>query len=300
MSSQPLSEEGGSALEPFLARVRHWAATRSDIEGVLLVGSWARGEAGPRSDVDLVIMVEEPGRLLAGQGWLDDMGAVSSVLEEDWGRVQSLRVVHTSGLEVEYGLTDRSWLTEPLDPGTAAVLSGGFKIVFQRTDGLSSALEALFPSDIGQEGPSGAGAERAGDTKPADGLARILVIGGAGLCLAVTLGISGSVAREQPIWPLSGVYFVELLSLALVCAALWIANHRLAEASVWIMLGVLAGFSWMARLSVGALYAPVALVFGAAALISAMRARIGLIGRLGISLLAALAEIGMILLLARP
>jgi len=125
------------------------------------------------------------------------------------------------------------------------------------------------------------------------------VITGASLCLAVTLGIWGGVARNQPIWPLPGAYLVELLSLSLVCAGLWIANHRMAEVATWIVLGALAGFSWMARLSVGAFYAPVALVFGVGALISPVRARIGLVGRLGIGLLVALAEVGLILVLAK-
>lgn len=287
-------------LASFLESVRRWAAARPDIAAVLLVGSWARGEAGSGSDVDLVILAEAPGRLLADQGWLDEMGAVISVHEEDWGRVQSLRVTYASGREVEYGLTDRNWLAEPLDPGTAAVLSGGFKMVFQRDDGFSKALDALISSDIAQERLSGDDAEEAGDTSRSDGPVRRLAIGGSGLCLAITLGIWSGVARDQSIWPLPGIYFVELMSLALVCAALWIANHHLAEVSVWIMLGVLAGFSWMARLSVGALYAPVALVFGAACLVLVMRTGGRLIGRVGISLLAALAEVGMILVLATP
>jgi len=287
-------------LASFLESVQRWAAARPDIAAVLLVGSWARGEAGSGSDVDLVILTEAPGRLLAEQGWLDDMGAVISVHEEDWGRVQSLRVIYAPGREVEYGLTDRKWLAEPLDPGTAAVLRGGVKIVFQRDDGLTTALDALVSSGFTQERLSGAGSQRAGDTNSPDGRVRSLVIGGSGLCLAITLGIWSGAAHEQPLWPLPGVYFVELVSLALVCAALWIANHRLAEVSVWIMVGVLAGFSWMARLSVGALYAPVALVFGAACLVLVMRTGGRLIGRVGISLLAALAEVGMILILATP
>ncbi|MGA9190868.1 MAG: nucleotidyltransferase domain-containing protein [Anaerolineales bacterium] len=287
-------------LASFLESVQRWAAARPDIAAVLLVGSWARGEAGSGSDVDLVILTEAPGRLLAEQGWLDDMGAVISVHEEDWGRVQSLRVIYAPGLEVEYGLTDRKWVAQPLDPGTAAVLSGGFTMVFQRDDGLSTALDALISSDMAQESLSGAEAERAGDTSHSDGPVRSLAIGGSGLCLAITLGIWSGVAHDQSLWPLPGVYFVELVSLALVCAALWIANHRLAEVSVWIMLGVLAGFSWMARLSVGALYAPVALVFGAACLVLVVRTPGRLIGWLGISLLAALVEVGMILVLATP
>jgi len=142
-------------LQPFLERVRLWAATRPDIAAILLVGSWVRGEAGPESDVDLVIVTEEPGRMLNDHGWLDDLGTVHSVQEEDWGRVQSLRVVHAAELEVEYGLTDRVWLAEPMDPGTEAVLKGGVRIVFQRDDHISRALEPFLSDDVGAGGPVG-------------------------------------------------------------------------------------------------------------------------------------------------
>jgi predicted nucleotidyltransferase len=119
-------------LETFLARVRRWAEGRPDIAAILLVGSWARGQATPESDVDLVILAQEPGRLLADRGWLEEFGEVRAVREQDWGRVRSLRVFHGSGLEVEYGLTDERWLAEPLDHGTQAVLAGGVTIVHLR------------------------------------------------------------------------------------------------------------------------------------------------------------------------
>jgi len=39
--------------------VVEWASERPDIKGVAVVGSWARSEAGMRSDIDLVILTTE-------------------------------------------------------------------------------------------------------------------------------------------------------------------------------------------------------------------------------------------------
>lgn len=44
-------------------RSRLQAAFRDRLQGVLLFGSRARGEAGPDSDLDLMVLLEEPVRL---------------------------------------------------------------------------------------------------------------------------------------------------------------------------------------------------------------------------------------------
>jgi predicted nucleotidyltransferase len=144
-------------LESFLERVRGWARARPDIVAILLVGSWARGQARAGSDVDLVILAQEPGRLLADRGWLEELGKVRAVQEEDWGRVRSLRVFHESGLEVEYGLTEEGWLAEPLDPGTEAVLADGVTIVHLRDDLSLPGLELYLSPDSGQSSASSIG-----------------------------------------------------------------------------------------------------------------------------------------------
>jgi hypothetical protein len=57
---------------------------------------------------------------------------------EDYGRVTSLRIQYADGLEVEYGLTERSWASLPLDDGTRSVIASGMKVVFERGRLLSS------------------------------------------------------------------------------------------------------------------------------------------------------------------
>ncbi|MGA8620991.1 MAG: hypothetical protein WB660_21000 [Candidatus Sulfotelmatobacter sp.] len=54
-----------------------------------------------------------------------------------YGRVTSLRVWYSRGYEVEYGLTDESWIAFPLDQGTKQVISDGIRILFERESLLS-------------------------------------------------------------------------------------------------------------------------------------------------------------------
>jgi predicted nucleotidyltransferase len=69
-----------------------WAATRPDIEAVVIVGSWARGNARPDSDVDLVVIAAQPESYQRDLGWVSLFGDAASVAHEDWGLVQSVRV----------------------------------------------------------------------------------------------------------------------------------------------------------------------------------------------------------------
>jgi uncharacterized protein len=119
-------------VQQLLQAVGAWAAQRADVAAVLLVGSQARGQATPDSDVDLVILTNEPGRYFEDRAWLEDFGAVERSEPEDWGRVQALRVWYRDGPEVEFGLTTPDWAEEPLDEGTRRVLHPGFAVVFDR------------------------------------------------------------------------------------------------------------------------------------------------------------------------
>ncbi len=129
-------------LQNFLTRIATWAAEQRDIQGVILVGSYARGTARPDSDVDLVILTVEPERYINSCAFAEKFGAISQWQKEDWGAVTSMRVWYQDGLEVEYGITLPSWAALPLDPGTLQVVSDGMQIIFDREGSLKSNLSA--------------------------------------------------------------------------------------------------------------------------------------------------------------
>jgi predicted nucleotidyltransferase len=124
-------------IEGFLARVKRWAEERPDIKGVLLVGSHARGAARPDSDVDLIILTVSPQRYLDSISFAGHFGSVLRWEKEDWGRVKSLRVWYQGGLEVEYGIAQPDWASQPLDSGTLQVISEEIQIVYDRDGGLN-------------------------------------------------------------------------------------------------------------------------------------------------------------------
>ena len=113
---------------------------RADVAAVVLVGSHARDQATPDSDIDLVILTSAPRRYLEDRAWLEGFGAVVRWQAEDWGRVQALRVCYRDGPEVEFGLTTPDWADGPLDDGTRRVLDAGFTVVFDRVGRLTGRI----------------------------------------------------------------------------------------------------------------------------------------------------------------
>ena len=116
----------------FLEQVKGWGRNAKDISTIILVGSYARGEARPDSDIDLVIIAKKPQRFILDLSWLDYFGEPLKNQHEDWGLVQSLRVWYESGLEIEFGFTTNEWLAQPLDEGTRKVLDDGYRFIIDK------------------------------------------------------------------------------------------------------------------------------------------------------------------------
>lgn len=121
-------------LQSFSADFVSWATSQPDIRGVVLVGSHARGTARPDSDLDLVILSDQPEALTSDTAWTRRFGQPDSVVMEDYGQVQSVRVHYNEGLEVEFGIASVSWAAVPVDEGTREVIAHGARILFDRDD----------------------------------------------------------------------------------------------------------------------------------------------------------------------
>ena len=126
----------------FLEQFSRWAAGRPDIVAAALVGSHARGSATPRSDVDLVVLCQNPDDVLGGD-WPQTFGEIESRFTEEYGAVRSLRVLYRNGMEVEFGLARPSWAEVPLDGGTRVVLEDGARILHDPNGILHMAKRAL-------------------------------------------------------------------------------------------------------------------------------------------------------------
>src|SRR5688572_8123937 len=127
--------DGGAtaSASAFISRFTRWAQQRPGITAVALVGSFARGTARPDSDVDLVVIADDPTSYLADTEWARAFGSVERMKREDWGAVQSLRVFYASGLEVEFGLASLQWAsTRPVDEESARVMRDGAVILVDK------------------------------------------------------------------------------------------------------------------------------------------------------------------------
>ena len=121
----------------FINEFADWAHTKPDISAIALVGSHARNTATETSDIDLVMITSLPDNYLKDLSWILGFGRIERYQIEDYGRLTSVRVFYKDGPEVEYGITDKSWATLPLDEGTREVISGGMRILFDKENILS-------------------------------------------------------------------------------------------------------------------------------------------------------------------
>ena len=131
------------AVSVFFNHITEWAANEPAISGVALVGSHARGDARPDSDIDLVLLCVNPQAWLRDASWIHRFGEVAGRQTEDWGRVTSLRVYYRSGLEVEFGLTTPAWAELPVDSGTRDVVLNGIRILLDRDQALARLQDAI-------------------------------------------------------------------------------------------------------------------------------------------------------------
>jgi uncharacterized protein len=109
--------------------------------GCSLRGSYARGTERPDSDIDVILIVDDPVKYLTTSAWLELFGQVRLIAHEDWRLLQSRRVRYADGTEVEFGITVRSWAsTDAVDRGTQEVVSGGMHILYDGETLLQSLL----------------------------------------------------------------------------------------------------------------------------------------------------------------
>lgn len=118
-------------VEALLARAVTWAAAREDVVALALVGSWARHAGRSSSDVDLVVLSDDPVAYIEREDWIEGLVSGAELVRTgDWGGVVERRLLLPSGLEVEVGIGLPSWAeTSPVDPGTRRVVRDGLRVL---------------------------------------------------------------------------------------------------------------------------------------------------------------------------
>jgi predicted nucleotidyltransferase len=127
-----------------LDRFCSWAAARPDVAAVGLAGSEARGEARAGSDVDLVVLTDEPESYLPA-AWARDAlpDGAEDLGARRWGVLLERRFVLPGGVEVDVGLAPPRWAAVPVDPGTARVVGDGFVVLLDPSGLLAGLVETV-------------------------------------------------------------------------------------------------------------------------------------------------------------
>jgi aminoglycoside 6-adenylyltransferase len=145
-----------------------WAGTRDDLRGVLLVGSYARQEvpADEFSDVDFILICEDPASYVEDERWPDALGVVWMTFMEPTagGEEMERRVLFEDGLDADFALLSAEFVRRVGEAGVpddfADVLRRGMKILIDK-DGL---LESLHIPPV------------ASPTPPTEGVFREVVV----------------------------------------------------------------------------------------------------------------------------
>ena len=131
-----LLANANTPMELLEAAVADWAEEREDVRAVLVVGSQARTEAPADrwSDLDLVLVVEEPARYLDDRDWLDEFGVpVLTFLEQTFEGRRERRVLFETGEDVDFILLPPSAVERlPTTPGAAELLARGHRVLVDR------------------------------------------------------------------------------------------------------------------------------------------------------------------------
>jgi aminoglycoside 6-adenylyltransferase len=122
------------SVEGFLEEMARWAGVRPDVRAVVLVGSQARVDAPADefSDVDLVVLVDDPDGYAESEAWLEELGDVLLTFVEETavGGQRERRVLFRSGLEVDFALIPASELGRlTAEPEVASVFARGYRVL---------------------------------------------------------------------------------------------------------------------------------------------------------------------------
>lgn len=133
-----VSPDRAAEMAGLVDRMTRWAASRPDIVGLLLVGSYARQAVRPDSDVDFVMLTTDE-HAYTTSAWIPDLALGTLIRTQSWGAVTERRFVTASGLEFELNIGSPDWAgIDPVDPGTYRVVAGGARILHDTTGALAS------------------------------------------------------------------------------------------------------------------------------------------------------------------
>ena len=129
-----------------------WVRASSGLRALALVGSWFRGTARPDSDLDLLILANNPEQYQSDQNWLyqialPDPFRVISSKSVPYGVVWSCHALLDPAAELELTFGALDWAsTDPIDAGSRRVISDGFRMIVDKDGRLQRIVDAVKKS----------------------------------------------------------------------------------------------------------------------------------------------------------
>ncbi len=91
----------------------------------------------------------------------------------------------------------------------------------------------------------------------------ILALSGALICFVVGGDVWQAFSLRQPMWPLPGIYLVEMLLLSCAVAVVVIRDAGIGGTVIWAALGAMVAFAILAAWTIGVLYLPAIVLLAA-------------------------------------
>ncbi len=128
---------------------------------------------------------------------------------------------------------------------------------------------------------------------------QFLAVVGAAACLLISARIGQAVGAMQAIWPLPGLYLVEM-NIVSVLGLFGVLGNSSGRSSLRIGLtyaavGILLAFVLLGAWSIGPFFLPVVLIFAVAAILSSRKQGQNIFLHMGIGFLAAVAQVALML-----
>lgn len=136
-------------VEQIVQQVTHWAMDHRMIIAAALVGSQARGTARAESDIDLMLLTEQPLLFRTSTYWLREIDwsgrRIESWEDKKYGAVWSRHVYLDASADctkVELSFGQPNWASiAPLDPGTQRVVYDSCRILYDPEDRLTQLMK---------------------------------------------------------------------------------------------------------------------------------------------------------------
>ena len=132
--------------------------SHADFRAAALCGSWARGNPHEDSDLDFLIIVEDPAALRRRQKWLPELDFTITGFSyvghttATYGVVWSAHIDLEPRGEIELAFANETWARlTPLDPGTRHVVTDAFRILADKDGHFFRLQEACAKSVWGQK-----------------------------------------------------------------------------------------------------------------------------------------------------